>query len=289
MHLTDTDAKKIIYIASKGHSGSTLLDLLLSTHPRVCGLGEARMLVNDERRSTYTANAEERICSCGVSIDRCELWGRFIEYAEEERNAEFGEKYLHLLRMVKELMGEDVVLSDSSKYIEPLKKVTNLLQENGRQGEKMTLDDFLVVHLVKDARAWATSMKYRHDLDALRLAYYMFRWAKDNHEIDAFLNQKGIQCIQISYEELCFNPGSVLSSILNEAGLGVSSSVGRLEEARAHIGLGNPMRTDKNKSKTIIYDSRWFYEPVIQLLYYLVPGVKEYNEAVGSQSSVHRN
>jgi len=286
--LFQMDSKTIIYIAGKGHSGSTLMDLLLSTHPRICGLGEARMLVNDQRRPTYTSNAEERICSCGKSIDQCELWRSYIQYADEVEDAGFEQKYRHLIEMVKDHVGKDTIISDSSKYIKPLEKITRTVRNDKERGEMLTLDDLFVVHLVKDARAWATSMKYRHDLDKARLAYYMFHWVKDNQEIGEFLDHHGIQHMKVTYEGLCFNTEKVLSSILEAAGLEVSKSVGKLPKAQAHIGLGNPMRTDEDKSKNIMYDSRWFYEPFIQLMYYLVPGVKLYNEKAGEQAAMYQ-
>jgi hypothetical protein len=69
-----------------------------------------------------------------------------------------------------------------------------------------------------------------------------------------------------------------MTKIFEAAGIEESGPVGELGSARAHIGLGNPMRNDDRKSKRIEYDSRWFYEPLIQALYYLVPGVRSYNE-----------
>lgn len=66
--------------------------------------------------------------------------------------------------------------------------------------------------------------------------------------------------------------------IFEAASIEECGPIGKQSSARAHIGLGNPMRNDDRKSNRIEYDLRWFYEPLIQTLYYLVPGVRSYNE-----------
>lgn len=55
----------LVVIASAGHSGSTLLDLLLGNHPQVCSAGEMNRL---------TLNSADRVCACGATIDDCAYW-----------------------------------------------------------------------------------------------------------------------------------------------------------------------------------------------------------------------
>jgi len=59
------------YICSAGHSGSTLLDLLLGSHSQVESLGEIIHL--SKNISLNTA------CACGVPIRSCYLWKRVAE------------------------------------------------------------------------------------------------------------------------------------------------------------------------------------------------------------------
>jgi hypothetical protein len=275
--------KKIIYIAGEGHSGSTLLDLLLSTHPQVCGLGEVQMLVSDEKRSVYTKNAESIICSCGEPISRCELWGNFIKYVDSIEGAKFEERYIHLLKIADNKMGDDVIISDSSKYVNPLQKVIGTIQKT----EDYTLDDLFVVHLIKDARAWATSIKYRYNIGLLKTSRYMLEWLRNNKNIYNILETNRIDYMRVRYEDICFDTKKTVEKILNDAGIPCEDGVGELDQAKAHVGLGNSMRTDKDKSRRIIYDSRWFYEPGVNILYYTIPGVRSYNEGINSLIDVH--
>jgi hypothetical protein len=268
---------KILYVAGCGHSGTTLLDLLLSTHSSVCGLGEARMLVNDARRPEYTANANERNCSCGRTINRCPLWSRFLTHVEETPEADFGHRYSTLLSIVQDVTGPDTIVSDSSKYLNPLRQIA----EAARSGILQPLispNDLFAVHLVKDARAWVTSMKDRYDLNRWDLVRWYRKWHRDNQQIRSFLNQENLPSVRVSYEEICFRPRGTLRKIFEAAGIEEHGPVGELGSACVHIGLGNPMRNDDQKSTRIEYDPRWFYEPLIQALYYLVPGVRSYNE-----------
>ena len=58
---------RILYITSRGHSGSTLLDLLISGHSAIASVGELKMLAEvDSRR---------KLCSChGLEPQVCPYW-----------------------------------------------------------------------------------------------------------------------------------------------------------------------------------------------------------------------
>ena len=57
---------KYIYICSAGHSGSTLLDLLIGSHSRIESLGEIAQLSKNIALNTT--------CSCGQPVRSCPLW-----------------------------------------------------------------------------------------------------------------------------------------------------------------------------------------------------------------------
>ncbi len=58
----------MLYITSRGHSGSTLLSLLTSGHSQVVSAGELKMLTNPD--------PERRLCSCHRLVpDQCPFWG----------------------------------------------------------------------------------------------------------------------------------------------------------------------------------------------------------------------
>jgi len=57
---------RIIYICGSGHSGSTLLDLILGSHSQIMSLGEIGQF------SRYFRDNES--CTCGAFVLQCEFW-----------------------------------------------------------------------------------------------------------------------------------------------------------------------------------------------------------------------
>ncbi len=61
---------RYIYICSAGHSGSTLLDLLIGSHPRIASLGEI-----DQLSKNLALDTE---CSCGSRVTACAVWREVV-------------------------------------------------------------------------------------------------------------------------------------------------------------------------------------------------------------------
>lgn len=67
----------LILIASAGHSGSTLLDLLIANHPSVSSAGEMNRL---------TLHAPDRVCACGATVTKCAYWSQVRAVISRNRN-----------------------------------------------------------------------------------------------------------------------------------------------------------------------------------------------------------
>jgi hypothetical protein len=61
-----TTATRLVYILAASHSGSTLLALLLGTHPEVCTVGELK--------ATSLGDIDTYLCSCTKALRKCEFW-----------------------------------------------------------------------------------------------------------------------------------------------------------------------------------------------------------------------
>lgn len=68
--------KTHVYICSAGHSGSTLLDMMLGTHPLCESLGELSLLPMDIAMGNR--------CGCGTHYDECPLWSPVLEAFSRE-------------------------------------------------------------------------------------------------------------------------------------------------------------------------------------------------------------
>ena len=56
----------VAYILAASHSGSTLLAMLLASHPDVCTTGELK--------AQSLGDPDKYRCSCGALIRQCEFW-----------------------------------------------------------------------------------------------------------------------------------------------------------------------------------------------------------------------
>ena len=71
---------KYLYICSAGHSGSTLLDLLLGSHTRIESLGEVSHLPKNIALNTK--------CSCGENVRECSVWKPILDQLGERLGAD---------------------------------------------------------------------------------------------------------------------------------------------------------------------------------------------------------
>ncbi|MDH4055885.1 MAG: sulfotransferase [Gammaproteobacteria bacterium] len=78
-----------VYVAGRGHSGTTLLGFLLGNHPDICGVGELMYLPLQCFRDHKTR--WEGLCGCGERPFNCEFWSPIIADIESE----FGHNLKH--------------------------------------------------------------------------------------------------------------------------------------------------------------------------------------------------
>jgi hypothetical protein len=62
---------RLIYILAASHSGSTLLAMLLGTHPEIITVGELKL--------TSLGNVEQYLCSCKKQIKKCPFWSDVVQ------------------------------------------------------------------------------------------------------------------------------------------------------------------------------------------------------------------
>lgn len=141
--------RKVIFIASCGHSGSTVLELLLTTNPKSVGIGEAFQLVDPRNPIIHTV--EKYKCGCGAYIHECDLWGPVIRELRSTEKCTAEEKYGKILRHVYDKYEEGIIV-DSSKVVKAL-EVLNAI----------STIELKVVHIIRDVRAYLFSMRSKKD------------------------------------------------------------------------------------------------------------------------------
>ena len=253
----------IIYIAGLYHSGSTLLDRLLTTSKETIGLGEIYKLITDGR---------EKYCSCGEQIDNCDFWTKFNPKVIG-RNAsedEIEELYEDVMNLAHEYFPEAKYIVDSSKchpisneYI--YKNFKGLIYHTKKDATNLK-----VINLYRDPRGWVGSIQKRekrfkrnfikkiiHRSNLMRLVRWM-QWYLMHKRIRHFLKENNIQHINISYEGICFQTEKTLKKIKEFTG--IEYEINRdleLKTFNSHISVGNPSRLEPGSNSHIRYDSKW--------------------------------
>lgn len=175
-----------IFIAGAGHSGSTLLGLLLGSHPDAFYAGEAAKtrFLGDTRKPEH-----KRVCKlCGPE---CPVWGDFVV-------ADSPDLYEQLARKT----GAKVVI-DSTKNLQWLDEKTEAVRAGGGRAA--------LIFLQRDGRAVINSRvrKYPERDPEQLIRSWVQRMHKTQALYDAFEGPK----VVVRYEELATAPARTLRRI----------------------------------------------------------------------------
>lgn len=260
---------KLVFIAGLGHSGSTLFDLLLGAQHNTMGLGEIDVYINKEKRDWFLQRYDKYPCTCKLAPSQCSVWGNFKDYIEKNFDKSYARIYRQLIEIVLEKTESNIIV-DSSKNIHALQRVFQSLPEIG-----LSKSQFLVIHLVKDIRSFTTSsLQTSRSQSVIRTAK---NWMKANKRIEQYVKNHNIKALNIGYDELTLSTEYIMKRVYDfisdQHNCGVSLD---LSTSDSHIISGNKMRLDQADS--IQYDYRWFNNWKINLLYSLVPQIRQFNE-----------
>ncbi|NOY82058.1 MAG: formate dehydrogenase accessory protein FdhE [Kiritimatiellaeota bacterium] len=274
---------RVIYIVSTGHSGSTLLELLLGALPGVVDVGEIHEL-------PIQVDFPERSCGCGVHCTICPFWGPLIrahgqdflaadspvrKFLQADRHAPFFQ-WRRLLEIVTGKAPPAAELADFERANTALlRAVLAQATMTGTAPAACILDssklfyrlywlhhcgglDVRAIHLVRDPRGFVASMIRRKSgrLTRGRHAFRMsVRYVLENLLIERVVNRARTPALRLRYEDLASAPGPTLERLATWLNLPyVPGVVDRFREAVQHGVSGNEMRF---RSDRIRLDERW--------------------------------
>jgi hypothetical protein len=280
---------KIIYIAGGGHSGSTLLDMIISSSNDVVSLGEVyfydsyRYDTPDEK--LYAVHAKD--CSCGEPFDTCPFWSAFHQQLNRDisikRQTSLGNSLKVLWNIFKPFknrfwlrleVDDDVAffntiektiqqndgnvsyLIDSSK--DP-RRLLRLVQQFGKE-------KIIVFHLVRDGRGYVNSYcnKDKKRVVALKLQTQnfiktAFIWAVVNISTRLFVKRNELNSVHISYDLFCNNPLDYIHFINKKYNIRIPDDfLHRVNNKVYHNIHGNSVRY--SHIKKIKQDRSWHSE-----------------------------
>ncbi len=281
----------VVYIASLGRSGSTLLGSLLGQLPGAVFVGEVR--------GVWRAALYERLCGCGVPFRECEFWSAVGNAAGHGWDSAFAERALRLDQEVcrhrtllrRATHGDDVqVRSRLPEYRSNLVRLYDAIAEvadarvvidtskDPVYGSMLARDSRIrarVVHLVRDARGVAYSRQkvvarpetvtpggdqlYLPRSGVVRCS---LEWVVENVLIETqlFRDQR---YVRVRYEDLARYPALELGKLVSLTGIGQGDPAvvgllrgNRFFATRPHSVGGNPMQVRAGKT-SIAVDDDW--------------------------------
>lgn len=307
---------KFVFICAAGHSGSTLLDLLLGAHPGGISVGEITQLPKNI--------SLDSVCSCGEHLSKCEFWKHlitdfgkltntdlwkdpysldlgFIKAGHEidprhqtwfrmtMRKLSYGAEYAHLRWRTPAPPFLHRALKQGTENKRVLFQF--ILDQTGRDfvvdSSKHYLgalnlyqaapDETRVIWLQRDGRAVFNSGISRGMNPNSALNAWMRHCRRSSYVLKKHLPDSAL--LTVHYEALASSPESELKRISEFLGVDFSPQMLEFGTAESHIANGNRMRFVQ--SSEIRLDERWREELSAPMLQFFEQTAGELNKQLG--------
>jgi hypothetical protein len=214
--------KTIVYIAGEGHSGSTLLDMILGSQPDTFSAGELRFLAEKGIKN-------REYCACGSVVPECAVWGEIIAKWNDLRILDL-KSYIETQNILlskrgifdaKKLLRKQTgpvkdFIKDTEKLYDTIFEVTgsNCIIDSSKAPTMIPILKQLgievrVVHLTRRFGDVLNSYKVHlkknlekgieHEIKPQKTSYILFSWFYKN--ISTTLYSRGIEYKKIKYED----------------------------------------------------------------------------------------
>lgn len=250
----------IAYIVSLGHSGSTLVDMMIAAHSRAFSIGEVKSLrryarlTKHKTKHEFKTNLRGNKCTCGAeTIWSCPFWSQVNEIVQREAGltlakldinasdpATFRQHNRLLFSAVGSVSGADIIV-DSSK--DPV-RLAGLLATPGL--------DVLPIHLVREGRGQVASVLRDYPPTPWIEAAARYVWT--TYKIQRALGSS--RRVPIRYGELVKNPQEVMSAVMSA--LGARFEAGQLDWTKSvHHNLGGNEKVLLATESRLRHDTGW--------------------------------
>lgn len=256
---------RVVYIAGYGHSGSTLLNIMLGQAPEVVGAGELFRLAG-------AAWPREELCSCGEALPRCPVWRAIVDHWQAHAGGDAVARYHRLQRacegwpmptrhggLWQDYVGHTLALFAAIGAVTGRSIIvdSSKVPRRARALARIPETDLRLVHLVRDGRGVAWSMRRRMARDpragiqagkrersVIRTA---LMWMGTNLAVERTARTLGpARALRITYEDLAGDPAATLARLapLLAADLSLLSRMVAAGEplAAGHVMAGNRLR-----------------------------------------------
>jgi len=271
------DKIKVLYIVGGGHSGSTILSLILGTSPEIHVAGEIKFYNEHKILDHPMWNYIENVCMCGEDANDCPFWKEVELQVDGELNifhySSLTDKFLTALKILWPFYHIQKTTQANDDYelfkmldIEARKRkldVKYILDSSKSVARLMHLHthpqlDVKVIFLVRDGRAYVNSYA-----KAYRQGFFSWigQWIINNFLTLRYLKKEKIDFYYLSYNALCLETELQLTAIGEKFNFRVPDNYVQLvNDMEYHIRAGNPSRSSLNNFSGLEIDEKWRYE-----------------------------
>ena len=270
----------VVYVLSSPHSGSTVLGILLGSHPDVFFAGELNAVPDP-------AWQPGRFCSCQAETRACEFWSevrRDFETSTTPEELRRGERRFEGWSSVpKGILLHSV---HSRAILNHTRHLNQLIQTiAGRSGKPIVIDsskvagrgllygwvphdelDVRYLHVVRDGRGvvWSRTIRaLRKDVGpnwrARPPPVLALLWVGANVLSTLLFSFRRGRYLRIRYEDLVADPSATLERVGRFLGVDLTEVIAAVREQRpipvTHVVGGNRLRL--NQTLTLRSDTKW--------------------------------
>jgi hypothetical protein len=313
---TNTVDPKYIFICAAGHAGSTLLNLLLGSHPKGLAVGEITHLPKNI--------SIDSTCSCGQPVSACEFWHQTIDEFGDRLGidlwsnpyrldlgyimdgTEIDQTHQTRLRMMRRKIAYGLEYA-SFRWNTPAPGPVHVSLVNAARN-KVRLFDFLleksasdfvvdsskhyveavhlyetapedtkIIFLVRDGRAVFNSGLRRGLTPRAALNAWNRPYARSLPVLEKRVPRK--DWTTVKYEDLAKSPEVEMRKTCEFLGVPFTTEMLKISEIDSHIANGNRMRLRKDTA--IRLDERWRDELPIEMLNYFERRAGDLNRDLG--------
>jgi hypothetical protein len=261
----------VVFVAGSGHTGSTLLALVMDSHPEIACVGETAV----KPKIVVRAGGSGQACSCGATIGECEFWRQVgllvraggVDFSPDRWSNDYRPHNRLALRVLNRLCGsaagqrlvqwaaEHVPVHSGAIHDKDAANVAFIRAVLQVAGARVFADtskalnrltylvrlhelDLKIITLVRDVRGYAASVKRRGGsvTDAART------WLKDQQGIAAITaGLPADRLHRLHYEDLCGRPADSQAALWRFCGVAPLAPIESLAATDHHV-LGNSMR-----------------------------------------------
>lgn len=247
---------KVIYVMGAGHSGSTLLDIILGNHPEIQSCGELKY---NNFLNKYQENC---LCTCGQKSQTCQFCNQVIDTWKYRTGIKNIKSYQRLQKKYEDTkIPFNLNWSKSEDFNQYLFYTLEFLKSlSSSSGKNIIVDssknptrafylslipeiELILIHLIRDGRGVSYSIMKKNPDEKKRIK----GWFLTNLQSELVSHRINAKKIRVRYEDLISTPDIVLSKIGRMLNLNFSDISDKLINGsgipvKGHILAGNRMR-----------------------------------------------